>query len=374
MIERKQRVLVYSAQLEPIGGIESHVMEFCLRIAAAGHHVTLLCSRSRMGVSSKERLRRAGIVLVLNESAWFSRSSARKWLWTMLALARLTPRQFDVVYTNGQGRNPAAVNAWYRGRARVVHHHHTSCDQGDIATWPASYRRAMQRADALVVCADFIRQRMQAAIGRSDIDVVYCFSRNVSPPERAVHTPVVFGYFGRLIEGKGVGWILRLSRDPRLAGIRWKLWGAEGAYHASDFEPYANVSYEGGFADEIGLRTALAAIDCFVLFSTTPEGLPVSLMEVMAAGKPWIATPQGGIPELAHDPNSCVLVTLDDYERVVTACLAMAARLVHGSIDTAGQQAFYASRFGERALLARWLEVLEGSDRSATSSPASVRT
>jgi glycosyltransferase involved in cell wall biosynthesis len=362
MTERAQRVLVYSAQMEAVGGIESHLLEFCLRMAQAGQRVTLLSSRSCIDARTTQRLRAAGVDLVLNASRFFTATPARKWLWTLAALAGLTLRKFDVVYTNGQGLNPATVQGWFRGRARLIHHHHTSCDSGDIGRWPAAYKRAMQRADVLIVCANFIRERMQTAIGRDDVQVVYCFSRDVSvsPQIRDARAPVTFGYFGRLNDGKGVDWILRLSRDARLAGIRWKLWGSEGPYRAADFEPYANVSYQGAFRDEAGLRTALGAIDCFVLLSTTPEGLPVSLMEVMAAGKPWIATAQGGIPELVHDAQSCVLVSLDNYERVVAACLEMQSRIATGRIDHTTQKAFHTARFGERALLARWLALLQG--------------
>jgi glycosyltransferase involved in cell wall biosynthesis len=365
---RATRILVYSAQLEAVGGIESHVQELCVRMAAAGQQVTLLSSRSCLDSRTKDRLQRAGVTLELNESRWFSGSAARKWIWTLGTLARLSLRKFDVVYTNGQGLNPVTVMAWFRGRARLVHHHHTSCDANDIAQWPPAYRRAMHAADALIVCAGFIRQRMQAAIGRDDVQVTYCFSRNVSPVSRQRDPQsvpqVVFGYFGRLNDAKGVDWILRLSRETRLAGIRWKLWGSEGQYRSADFEPYPNVSYHGPFSDEAGLREALGAIDCFVLFSTTPEGLPVSLMEVMATGTPWIATAQGGIPEIAHDPASCVLVSLDDMEQVIRACLEMQARIVAGQIDRAGQQAFHAARFSDRILLARWLDLLNDPNRA----------
>ena len=353
-------VLVYSAQMESIGGIESHVREFCLRLAGAGKHVTLLSSRSCMARGTREQLSRAGVTLVLNETRWLSVSAWRKWLWTLATLVRLSSRKFDVVYTNGQGRNAATVQRWFRGRARVVHHHHTSSDAREIDTWPEAYRASMRAADVLVVTAEFIRARMQAAIGRSDVQVAYCFSRTLPAASRtpARDAPVIFGYFGRLIDGKGIDWIQRLSREPRLGGVRWKIWGNEGRYHASDFESFDNIDYEGSFMDEAGLRTALDTLDCFVLLSVT-EGLPLSLMEVMGAGKPWIATPEGGIPELAHDAACCVLVGLDDYERVVSECLAMEARIRNGQIDHAAQRAFYESRLGDRALLARWLALLE---------------
>jgi glycosyltransferase involved in cell wall biosynthesis len=361
MSDGVQSVLVYSAQMEPIGGIESHVRELCLRLAAVGKRVTLVCSRSRMEPGTRESLRRAGVALVLNETPWFSASPARKWLWTLGALARLQRQKFDVVYTNGQGRNPATVMRWFLGRTRVIHHHHMATDAEEIRHWSSAYRSSMLGADVLVVTANFIRRRMQAAIGRQDVEVAYCFSRRLPAAARAPGSgsPLVFGYFGRLIEGKGIDWIQRLSRDPRLAGVRWKIWGTEAHYRASDFVAFDNIAYEGSFTDEAGLRAALDSLDCFVLLSAT-EGLPLSLMEVMGAGKPWIATAAGGIPELAHDLTSCVLVGLDDYERVVNACLAMEARIRAGQIDHAAQQAFYETRLGERALLNRWLALLEG--------------
>jgi glycosyltransferase involved in cell wall biosynthesis len=359
---RIRHALVYSAQMEPVGGIESHVVEFCLQLASAGYRITLMSSRFALAAGATAQLRSAGIQLLVNHRSWSSSSAARKWLWTLLALLRLSNRRFDVVYTNGQGRNSATVQAWYRNRVRTVHHHHTSCDPADAATWPAAYLDAMRKADVLVVCADFIRGRMRRTTGRQNVDVVYCFSRQLAltPTRAAPASRCVFGYFGRLIREKGIDTILRLSEDPRLQGITWKIWGNEATYRARDFAGRRNVEYQGEFSDSQGLQAVLEALDCFCLFSTHPEGIPISLIEVMAVGKPWIATPQGGIPELVHDPESCVLVPTDDYEGAVNACVTMCARLQSGSIDRARQQAFYRKRFASNVLLSQWMRLLDG--------------
>jgi glycosyltransferase involved in cell wall biosynthesis len=361
IVERPLHVLVYLTQMEPMGGIESHVVEFCLRLTAAGHRLTLLCSRYGPHADTELRLRQAGIELCVNRAGFASRSPARRRLWTLLALIRLARRRFDVIYTNGQGRNPALVQSWFRGRVRCVHHHHTSCDDADVATWPPGYRVAMRRSDVLVVCAEFIRPRMRRTLGNCAVEVVHCFSRSVElHNHRAAGNPVTFGYFGRLIREKGIDHIFRLSHDTRLAGIQWRVWGGDAIYGADQFAAHPNVEYAGAFSDQSGLQCALERLDCFCLFSTHPEGLPISLLEVMSAGRPWIATPQGGIPELVHDPASCVLVNLSDYEGIVAACVAMRDRIAAGALDYTRQRNFYADRFGPQMLLQRWLGVLVG--------------
>jgi glycosyltransferase involved in cell wall biosynthesis len=78
----------------------------------------------------------------------------------------------------------------------------------------------------------------------------------------------------------------------------------------------------------------------------------------MGAGRPWIATTQGGIPELAHDPDACVLVSLENYEAIVEACRLMAERIRSRHVSTERQREFYRARFSDDALLPRWLQLL----------------
>jgi glycosyltransferase involved in cell wall biosynthesis len=356
--------------MEAAGGIESHVLEFCRRFAGAGWRVTLLCSRWAAGEATQRALHHAGVELRLNGSPRTSGSAAAKWLWTLGALARLSSRRFDAVYVNGQGRNAATLVRHFRGRARTVLHHHTACDAGDVATWPAAYRAALRDADVLVVCADFVRARMRRTLGRPDVEVAYCFSRRLAVPDAPVGpgARLAFGYFGRLIPEKGIDLMLRLARDPRLTGIEWLIWGPEGAYRAADFVGLRNVAYRGAFADAAGLERALAELHCYCLFSTHPEGLPIALLEVMGAGRAWIATGQGGIPELVHDPASCVLVALDDYDAVVETCALMADRLRAGRVDARRQRAVYEARFGAEALAEAWRRLLLDSGPGANRS------
>ncbi len=62
----------------------------------------------------------------------------------------------------------------------------------------------------------------------------------------------------------------------------------------------------------------LSALDGFVL-STEIEGLPVSIMEAMAAGLPVVATHIGGVPELVRDGETGLLVRLRDVDGLAAA-------------------------------------------------------
>jgi glycosyltransferase involved in cell wall biosynthesis len=79
------------------------------------------------------------------------------------------------------------------------------------------------------------------------------------------------------------------------------------------------VSFLGSRMD---IPNLLSAIDIFVLCSET-EGLPVSLIEAMAAKKPIIATSVGGIPQLIENDHNGLLISPHDPSRLAKSILAL---------------------------------------------------
>jgi glycosyltransferase involved in cell wall biosynthesis len=81
------------------------------------------------------------------------------------------------------------------------------------------------------------------------------------------------------------------------------------------------------FVVRLGLRAdvdrLLAAAD-MVLLSSVSEGIPLSLIEGMAAGLPVLATSVGGIPEVVEDGRTGLLVPARDDEALARQILGLA--------------------------------------------------
>ena len=75
-----------------------------------------------------------------------------------------------------------------------------------------------------------------------------------------------------------------------------------------------------GYVDNI--QSFLDEIDVFVL-SSDNEGLPISLLEAMAVGKPIVATRVGGVPEVVVDGVTGLLVPTRDPEALADAILRL---------------------------------------------------
>jgi glycosyltransferase involved in cell wall biosynthesis len=104
-----------------------------------------------------------------------------------------------------------------------------------------------------------------------------------------------------------------------------------------------------GYRDDI--PDCLAASDVFVNSSTT-EGLPISLLEAMAAGLPVIATSVGGVPQVLGPSQAGVLVPSGDGVAMAAAMVALSTNsALLGRLSrsaTAAAEAYSLERCAER--------------------------
>lgn len=117
-----------------------------------------------------------------------------------------------------------------------------------------------------------------------------------------------------------------------------------------------------GFSEHVNAE--LARMDLFVLPSLFGEGLPMVVLEAMAAGVPVVATDVEGIPEAIEDGREGLIVPPDDPGKLAHAI----GRIVRGEVDWAGLRARALSRqvkdFSDRSMAARvaavYREILAG--------------
>lgn len=120
-----------------------------------------------------------------------------------------------------------------------------------------------------------------------------------------------------------------------------------------------------GWQTEEEVRDALAGCHALVLPSFA-EGLPMVIMEAMAAGRPVIATYVAGIPELVQDGVTGWLVPAGDDAALAEAVMALAAMTpeARAELGRAGR-----ARVLERHDMYREAERLAGYFRAAVDQP-----
>lgn len=352
----KKRILVYTTQLMETGGIESHLQEFCRQMATTGAEIDLVVLNAAMTPETEAFYKRTCRWVYFGKHG----RSYKRLLWMLqLGLKLRGTRKYDAVYTNGQGESIWLFSRMLPAYKKWVHHHHTSGDAKDQSTWGVKYRKTLREANTIIACSYRNAGDMKVVLNRQ-IDVIPVFSRNVEVPfSEGPEGKLRFGYYGRLIPEKGIDLICRMSEDADLKDVEFHLWGEGKQYPAGYFDRYPHIRFHGPFAGEEGLKAAIAQLDAYLLLSTHPEGLPVSLLEAMSAGLPWLSTDKGGIPDIACDPQATrVIPATFTYEDAKAAVMAFAKDIRSGLVTKTAQKELYASRFSAVALRSAWGDIL----------------
>lgn len=163
------------------------------------------------------------------------------------------------------------------------------------------------------------------------IAVIHCgiepgsFADPAPLPEGGPHLVAI----GRLAGQKGFGLLVDAMAlaAPTLPGLRLTLVG-DGELHGQIEAAIASTGlgdriHLAGWQDEAGVKQALANATALILPSFA-EGLPVVVMEAMAAGRPVIATTIAGVPELVT-PEVGWLVPAGDAAALAKAIGTLAA-------------------------------------------------
>ena len=191
-------------------------------------------------------------------------------------------------------------------------------------------RRVLRRYHAVVAVSDDVRQRLLDAgvppsrihFIRNGIDLRPFTSATPSLRHLAIPGGLLIGWVGRLTYDKGPDIFLRAIAQVRrqFPDARYLLVG-EGPYRPQ-VEHLVTQLVLGDVVHLLGQRSDMPAVyaSCDLMVSSSrQEGLPMAILEGMATGLPWIATPVGAVPLVVHDGQNGILIAPEEVDSLATS-------------------------------------------------------
>jgi glycosyltransferase involved in cell wall biosynthesis len=291
-----------------------------------------------------------------------------------------------------------AVRAMCRQyRPDVLHTHGYRCDVVDGAVgraegiptvstchgfiesdWRARFHQSLQRwalkkFDAVVAVSPGIRERLLEAgvdagrvrlIPNAATPVAGAASREEARKLLSLPDKLLIGWVGRLSPEKGADVALEAfarldERDACLVFLGSGRDATQLQQRAALLQVSERIIWRGAVPDAARF---FSAFDAFLLSSRT-EGIPMVLLEAMAAKVPIVATRVGGVPEVL-DSESAFLVESEDVDGIAAALRAALgnSELSRAKLKRARQ------RLAERFAIEPWLTSYESIYRSVVRS------
>ncbi|MBC1937846.1 glycosyltransferase family 4 protein [Listeria grandensis] len=265
-------------------------------------------------------------------SSW---SSQHKWRTEWQALQRIRriirEEQIDIVHFHvaqkGSFFRKALLAKLVPKHCRVLFHMHAS--QFDVFFQNSSpfvqnqIRKTLNRLDRLIVLsdswADFYRQLTSTSITVIPNAVQIPEKSSFQPDSKTIVT------FGRIGQRKGSYDLLQVAKkmEDAFPDIRFVLYGdgeVEQVAEAIQTHQIRNVEL-GGWIGKIEQKEVLKDTVLHFLPSYH-EGLPMAILETMAAGIPNLSTRIGGIPEVIQDGQNGMLSEPGNVEEMITKLTA----------------------------------------------------
>lgn len=352
-----------------------------------GHFHLILNEARRRGYETRlvtpytgRRLRRAPFRILKNlPSEWgqvlYRRCQARVLTEQLRAVLSARPPETTTIYAQCP-LSAAAAAAARRGRARVVAAVHFNISEAsEIVTkglarpggpWcrhlTAAERDSLPRVDHLVFVSDFMRRTVNArlpALKAVPQTTLFNFPpAPISAPDEAQPTRDLVA-IGALEPRKNQAYLLHVLQEAKAQGRRYTLTLVGDGPERPALE---RLTKQLDLTEQVDFRGVQPHAAHLIrhhrafAHAATAENCPLSIVEALSYGRPVLAAPVGGIPELfdhgvegfqwpLHDPaaGATQLRWLLDDEGIYTACCRAAFRR-------------YQSQFAD--LPARWIRFL----------------
>jgi len=300
------------------------------------------------------------------------------------ALALITLRRItgdvDVIHINLGARGAAVrkltLAAWIRYVLRVpyVLHLHAPTFGDFVSSLPRIMQRLivhlLNQSEALLVLGEVWREAMHA-LGCSP-DVVRVFVMGVPDIQAKKHKvefdpsstdPYYYILFaGAIGERKGLPQVLEALATPENASVRAIIAGDGDVGYWKNVARNLGVLERAAFlglVDPDLIHQILNDADALILPSRA-EGLPVSVLESLSAGKLTICSPAGSLTEFIEDGKEAIILA-DRSSETVAAALQRAVIMKSDSSIEANARAVWKQYFDSQVttqnLIQIWLEV-----------------
>jgi glycosyltransferase involved in cell wall biosynthesis len=287
------------------GGLERMAVDLATEQRAAGHQPLLYCIFGEGPLAGQARA--AGIpVTSFNKQPGIS-------IRLPLQLARqLRKDRVEVLHSHNPGVHPyAAVAGRFAGVSVVINTRHGPMTSMGLAYDERYFRLVMPLTDHVVSVSDHSRRFLlsnrafrneKSSVIPNGIRIDHFASHRAEPG--SMRPRIRFGTVGRLVPAKHHAMLIEAfasvakllpDTDLRIVGDGPLEDELRRQIHALGLE--ARVTLEGGSSN---IAEFLRDLDVFVL-SSKSEGLPMVILEAMAAGLPIVSTRVGGVPEVAPE-------------------------------------------------------------------------
>ncbi|MFL5616110.1 MAG: glycosyltransferase [Gemmatimonadaceae bacterium] len=276
-------------------------------------------------------------------------------LWAYATWSFRLRREFDVLYTYGVGRFTQFLERFLVPAGSVVWH-----PFGNPAHLPPIIADMPREIVTAVVAESTIHEAVVSRSFKVPVRIAVLpaltNARSPAPARSRAVSEVRVAFLGRFDANKGAVWLADRWRHLSIQPARLDFYGNgpdRPQLQQRAAESSARIAVHGGWNGAEELSAILQRTDLVVLPSLS-EGVPLTLLECMANGVPFVASDVGGIPVLAEaNPDVRIAPRGLEFERAIEQ---MAAAIRRGEIDRARLQQYFNARYAEDVVKARWCE------------------
>ncbi len=349
------KLTVFSGGFAPVGGVESFLFDLLSAVSARGIECELFCWNGVRNPLLGELVARG---VGVHRSPW--RWGCR-WAWPdklLLATAGRAILAPDLVLFGKP--LPAAIHrrlvAW-RG-ARPSPRFVLVTPYRPAEMWRTEDRPLLTAFDAIAVQAGSFLVDLRRLGYEGPVAVLPYIPPPCTRAAPLPFGPLRIGFLGRLVTQKNLPYLLEAFRSlsVRRPAIL-NLYG-DGPLRSqlSDLALRLGIQSSVRFCSWLAPADVPAAIDSCSLFAftSTTEGQCLAALEILARGRPIVATPVGAFPEMLDDPRLGRIASPDSPDDFADSLLALA----DCRPGPAEVQEVYARRFDRDKIIDGYLSLL----------------